>query len=87
MVLERDLHFVFSDLYEGNFMFTDAGSLFIIDFEQAAFLPLSFMSFAMVQQHHICDLLRDALHLPSENTDAMRHICSLFAKSSTKIGV
>lgn len=85
--LERDLHFVFADLYEGNFMFTDNGDVYVIDFEQAGFLPLSFMTYAMVQMRAVAGMLHDKLDLPQENIPAMRHICSLFVMSWAKIGL
>ncbi|KAF7558496.1 hypothetical protein G7046_g5667 [Stylonectria norvegica] len=85
--LERELRFVFADLYEGNFMFTDAGDLYVIDFEQASFLPLSFMSYAMIQHHDVCGALEGKLDLPQENIPAMRHICGLLVMSVPTIGL
>lgn len=87
VTLERDLHFVFADLYEGNFMFTDNGDVYVIDFEQASFLPLSFMTYAMVQMRAVAGALRNKLDLPEENVPAMRHICSWFVMSWTKLGM
>lgn len=52
--LERELHFVFSELYEGNVIFTTTGEVCVIDFEQANSLPLSFMTHAMVQERMVC---------------------------------
>ncbi|KPM43177.1 hypothetical protein AK830_g3308 [Neonectria ditissima] len=83
---ERDLHFVFSDMYEGNFMFTDEGDLYVIDFEQANFLPLSFMTYAMVQRHYLCQL-GDRLGLPEENLEIMRRVCSLLVMSVPSLGL
>ncbi|KAH6999729.1 kinase-like domain-containing protein [Ilyonectria destructans] len=87
VTLERDLHFVFADLYEGNFMFTDNGDVYVIDFEQASFLPLSFMTYAMVQMRAVAGALRNKLDLPEANVPAMRHICSWFVMSWTKLGL
>ena len=87
--LEREMHLVLSDLYEGNFMFTEDGDLYIIDFEQANFLPLSFMSYAVIQQHRVCGPMQDRLEkelLPQENMEAMRGICYWFVMSWRKIG-
>ncbi|KAH7153356.1 hypothetical protein EDB81DRAFT_882294 [Dactylonectria macrodidyma] len=87
VTLESDLHFVFSDLYEGNFMFTDDGDTYVIDFEQANFLPLCFMTYATVQFRDVACFLRGRLDLPQENLHALRHICSLFFMSWSKIGL
>ncbi|KAJ3542259.1 hypothetical protein NM208_g4192 [Fusarium decemcellulare] len=76
LVLERKLHFVFSDLYEGNFMFTENEDLYVIDFEQANFLPLSFMTYAMIQHHDVCSL-KDRFSLPENNLEIMRRACQL----------
>ncbi|KAK3943301.1 hypothetical protein QBC46DRAFT_405599 [Diplogelasinospora grovesii] len=85
--LERKLHFVCSDLYEGNFMFTDAGDLYIIDFEQANFLPLSFMSFAVdTRMRAVCYMLYGKLDLPQENLPAMRKAQYWFSIAGWQLG-
>lgn len=48
--LERELEFYYADLYGGNFIFTNVANhtvLYIIDFDEAGFLPHSFMSFML----------------------------------------
>lgn len=80
VTLERDLCFYFSDFYPSNFIFTDAGDICVIDFEQAGFLPLSFMSFAVAQSRWGPGLwIRDRLKLPEHNLDAMKNIFYWFA--------
>ena len=85
--LERELKFVFSDLYEGNFMFTDYGAeLYIVDFEQANFLPISFMSCALFQQCPLCNVLRDRFDLPQDNVEFLRLVGGYLVMASWKIG-
>ncbi|KAH7133085.1 hypothetical protein B0J13DRAFT_529014 [Dactylonectria estremocensis] len=87
VTFERDLHFVFSDLYEGNFKFTDDGDTYSIDFEQSNFVPLSFMTYATMQARQVACPLRRKLDLPQENLPVMKHMCGLFVMSWTKIGL
>lgn len=50
ITLERELEFYYSDLNGSNFIFSGADGhiiLYIIDFEEAGFLPHSFQSFAL----------------------------------------
>lgn len=50
MTLERELQFYYSDLSGGNFMFetvADRPVLYIIDFDEAGFLPPSFMTYVL----------------------------------------
>jgi hypothetical protein len=77
---------VYSDLYAGNFIFTDTEDLYVIDFEQANFLPLSFMSYAMFQNHFMCGVLKERIDLPSQNIEVMRRIGSLFVMSVRTLG-
>lgn len=80
VTLERDMCFYFSDFYPSNFIFTDAGDICVIDFEQAGFLPLSFMSYAVAQSRWGPGLwIRDRLKLPEHNLDAMKNIFYWFA--------
>lgn len=73
--LERDLCFYYSDLYDGNFILTDTGDLCIIDFDQAGFLPLSFMSFALAESRWEPGFwIKDILSLPENNLNAMKNI-------------
>lgn len=72
--------FYFSDFYPSNFIFTDAGDICVIDFEQAGFLPLSFMSFALSESRWgPGQWIRDILRLPEHNLDAMKNIFYWFA--------
>ncbi|ROV95915.1 hypothetical protein VSDG_05148 [Cytospora chrysosperma] len=48
--LDRELEFYYADLYGGNFIFTNVANhtvLYILDFDEAGFLPHSFMSFML----------------------------------------
>lgn len=85
--LERELHLVFADLYEGNFKFTEDGDMYFVDLKQASFLPLSFMSYALIQPHRICAALQEGLdgELPQENLPGLRHTCGHFVMSSRRI--
>lgn len=86
--LETDLHLVFSDLYEGNFMFTATGDTYLIDFEQTNFLPLSFMTYALIQDSAVCRALgkKFQVDLPQENIMAMQRICRFFIMSTRTLG-
>jgi hypothetical protein len=81
------LYFCFCDLYEGNFIFSDDGSLCIIDFEQSSFLPISLLTFALIQCRPACFAIRDKLSLPQENIPGMRLACSFFVMSVRSIGM
>lgn len=52
-------------------MFTDSGDLYFIDFDQAGFLPLSFMAFALVERWPIGFWIKDRLCLPDNNVKTM----------------
>lgn len=72
--------FYFSDFYPGNFLFTDAGDICIIHFDQAGFLPPSFMSYALARSHWgPGNWIRDILRLPEHNLEAMKNIFYWFA--------
>lgn len=80
MTLEKSLCFYYSDFYANNFIFTDAGEVCIIDFDQAGFLPPSFMSFALAESrwppgHWVRDILR----LPEHNLPAMKNVYYWFS--------
>ncbi|KAL5331280.1 hypothetical protein ACEPPN_000810 [Leptodophora sp. 'Broadleaf-Isolate-01'] len=69
----EDLCFCYSDLFEGNFIFTNKGDLYIVDFEHAGFLPASFMTYALDQPRPVCIAIKnDFAFLPYENLEAMR---------------
>ncbi|OAA68020.1 Protein kinase-like domain protein [Niveomyces insectorum RCEF 264] len=91
VTLERDLNLVFSDLHTGNFIFTPSGDLYVIDFDMAAFLPLSFMTFAlrfptMMSGEVAAAIRKDFLDLPQQNVDAMLHVAGTFMRGSNKMG-
>lgn len=81
----EDMCFCFSDLFEGNFIFTDTGSLYVIDFTHASFLPTSFMTFAFEQRFPVCRI-RDHFDLPKGNLEGMRAAAYYFLIGSRKIG-
>lgn len=85
LTLERELHFYFGDLYHGNFIFTDSGDLYFIDFEQAGFLPLSFMAYA-VARWSIGLWIKDRLCLPENNMKAMHRVAYWFLIGVHDIG-
>ncbi|PVH77713.1 hypothetical protein DL98DRAFT_636934 [Cadophora sp. DSE1049] len=69
----EDLCFCYSDLFEGNFIFTDKDDLYIVDFEHTGFLPASFMTYALDQPRPACTAIKkDFALLPHENLEAMR---------------
>jgi hypothetical protein len=83
---KEKLYFCFCDLYEGKFIFSDNGSLYVLDFEQASFLPISLMTYALIQARPVCTAIRDKLSLPQENLPGMRLACSYFVRSTRRIG-
>lgn len=67
-------------------MFTDTGTLYIIDFEHAAFLPTSFMTLALSLDRPINEALRNKLSLPQENLNAMQAARYYFQISGHGVG-
>ncbi|PSS28280.1 hypothetical protein M430DRAFT_24627 [Amorphotheca resinae ATCC 22711] len=84
---KESLCFCYSDLYEGNVMFTDTGTLYIIDFEHAAFLPTSFMTLSLSLDRPINEALRNKLSLPQENLNAMQAARYYFQISGHGVGL
>ncbi|POS75959.1 hypothetical protein DHEL01_v205642 [Diaporthe helianthi] len=85
--LERKLCFYYSDFFAGNFIFTDSGDLCIIDFDQAGFLPESFMMFALADSSWYPALwIKDILGLPQDNLEAMRNMFYWFTIGVAYIG-
>lgn len=82
---KEKLYFCFCDFYEGNFIFSDNGSIYVFDFEQASFLPISLMTYALIQARPVCTAIRDKLSLPQENLPGMRLACSYFVGSTRRI--
>lgn len=85
--LERDLRFYYSDFFPGNFIFTATSDLYLIDFDQAGFLPPSFMSYALAESRWAPGLwIKDILRLPEHNLDAMKNIFYWFAIGVSWLG-
>lgn len=64
--------FCFSDIQDHNFIFTnsDQGFLYVVDFEHAAFLPISFMAFVLDQSPSwLADAIRERIGLPKSEMD------------------
>ena len=62
-------------------MFTDVGEMHILDFKQASFLPLSFVSFALTGRLPLARAVEKCLdkeQMPQDNLDAMRLISHYF---------
>ncbi|KAH6675918.1 hypothetical protein B0J14DRAFT_538581 [Halenospora varia] len=70
-LLGEHICFCFSDLYEGNFIFTDK-DLYILDFEHAGFLPVNFMTYAFDQPRPVCKAIKEKFELPDKNLSAMK---------------
>ncbi|KAK3938724.1 hypothetical protein QBC46DRAFT_389656 [Diplogelasinospora grovesii] len=82
ITLERELHLVPGDLHDSNFMFTEAGDLYIIDFGQTCFLPLSLMTYAMREPTKwIASMLGEKLKdfpLPEKNQISLEQVSCVF---------
>lgn len=82
--LEHELHFVYSDLYPGNFVFSSNGDMWILDFGHASLLPLSFQSYALSspfpRSYRYASLVRCQLRiqLPETNLAAMQRAHDFF---------
>lgn len=83
----EEICFCFADLYEGNFIFTATSNLYIVDFQHAAFLPKSFMTYALDQPRPVCAAIRNKFSLPYKNLDAMKVAGYYFMMSSRKVGM
>jgi hypothetical protein len=86
--LEEDLVFTYSDFNDENFLFTtdaDGLRLYIIDFEHASFLPLSFLAYVVLRHRRwwtATDVAKRIGHtLPSTNVEAMALAASIFNTS------
>lgn len=85
--LERDLSFYYSDFYDGNFIFTDSGDICVIDFDQAGFLPQTFMMHAMNESSwYPGHWIKDVVGLPKDNLKAMKRIGYWFAVGVSWLG-
>ena len=65
--------FYYSDIHGGNFILTEDNQLFVIDFEDAGYLPESFMSHALYRRGNIFlrDIVAKTAVRKSENQAAM----------------
>ena len=88
--LEKDLCFYYSDFYSGNFIVTDAGDLCLIDFDQAGFLPPSFMAYALAESRWAFGVwIKDIVKLPEhneQNLNAMKTIAYYFGIGVSDLG-
>ncbi|OAA61779.1 Acyl-CoA N-acyltransferase [Niveomyces insectorum RCEF 264] len=92
LTLERDLHLVYADLHTANFVFTRSGDLYVIDFDMAAFLPLSFMTFAlrfptMMSGAVAAAIAKDFDDLAQQNFEIMLRVADTFGRGSNNIGL
>lgn len=81
---DEKLCFYYSDLSAGNFIFTDAGEVYLTDFGKAGFLPQSFMIFALgesywgpgrwIKDNIMLSLGEDEVQAVENNLKAMRNI-------------
>ena len=78
--------FCFSDLYEGNFIYTESGELYIVDFEHVSLVPTSFMTYALNQPRRVCSGIKHQFDLPQDNLEALRVVGHYFMISSRRIG-
>ncbi|KEZ45182.1 hypothetical protein SAPIO_CDS2634 [Scedosporium apiospermum] len=91
VTFERELHLVYADLHLGNFMFTDTSELYVIDFEHASFLPLSFMAFVIrypsIMSGPVSSCIEDKFKdLPGDNLEVMARVSGLMGMSASRLG-
>ncbi|KAL2072452.1 hypothetical protein VTL71DRAFT_11795 [Oculimacula yallundae] len=83
----EDLCFCYSDLFEGNFIFTNEGDLYVVDFEHASVLPASFITYALDQPRPAYIAIKNNISLPYENLEAMkvaRHNFTIRSRKAVK---
>lgn len=87
------MSFCYSDLQMHNFMHTDSGQLYVIDFEHAAFLPISFMSYALFSSntglsYSIANRLppKEGISRESENLQRMNGVLAIFTQYGSPVG-
>lgn len=70
---------------EDNFIITDTGQIYVIDFDDATFLPTSFMSFVLYGgKKPLARRISDKVSIPrSANHGAMSHASYVLNISST----
>ncbi len=96
VTLERQLVFCYTDFNDENFMVTTDPDgrprLYIVDFEHASFLPISFLSYAVFEPNpnwFLCKWIADRFgdSLPENNMEVMKRICYMFQVCSWRIGL
>lgn len=95
VTLEKDLVFTYSDLNDGNFIFnTDSvGRLrfYLVDFEHASFLPLSFLAFAILKNGRWWTVKpiaeRLGVMLPRLNLEVLARASYTFSTFSSGVGL
>jgi serine/threonine protein kinase len=82
----EELCLCYSDITEDNFLITKAGQVYVIDFQDAAFLPTTFMSFVLhTGMKPLAKTISNKVSLPkSANLDAMIRATPIFHMTSTK---
>jgi hypothetical protein len=84
------LTFYYSDIHDSNFLINKAGQIYVIDFQEAGFLPESFMSFVLHGarlDHPLAVSISNKITLrKSNNLQAMSRVCGIFTASSARIG-
>ncbi|AEO58678.1 hypothetical protein MYCTH_2306164 [Thermothelomyces thermophilus ATCC 42464] len=96
IALEKELVFCYTDFNDENFMFTTDPDgrprLYIVDFEHASFLPLSFLAYAVLEpdsRWFLCSWIakKFGASLPRNNIAVMQRLCYMFQVSSANIGL
>jgi hypothetical protein len=78
--------FCFTDLFEGNFIFTGSGNLHIVDYYHTSFLLTSFITYTLNQPRPICAAIKDEFKLPQKCLTAMKVAGYYFMISSRSLG-
>lgn len=94
MTLGEELQFYYSDLSGGNFIYdtvADRPVLYIVDFDEAGFLPPSFMTFAFHEKlrvTHVPIAKNIRVHFPhdKETLAALQIVSNFLWESSRNIG-
>ena len=96
VTLESQLVFCYTDFNDENFMVTTDPDgrprLYIVDFEHASFLPLSFLAYAVLEpgtRWFLCTWIADRFGatLPRNNIAVMQRIYYMFQVSTGNIGL
>ncbi|KAH6851199.1 hypothetical protein B0I37DRAFT_130596 [Chaetomium sp. MPI-CAGE-AT-0009] len=95
LTLEKELVYCYTDFNGENFMFTanpdGRPCLYIVDFEHASFLPLSFLAYAVLtnKRWSTSNWIEEKLgpSLPQDNIKVMKGISYIFQISWTGVGL